>query len=164
MIVRVSPRLMEVGGVKGNSVGSLLCSDQGGWSRARGQSGPGPGPRPRPLAVRAKNDNIISLRIKTKIQKYLYLFRNHNLLKSVNSVNILLCEVCSASAKDFLVLLKAIIAGDKCKNVTHDLICLLASLMENLRLVRCTARPSRPITTMLGFSTLRLSSGNTRQH
>ena len=96
--------------------------------------------------------------------QYLYLFSSINLLKSVNSVNILLCEVCSASAKDFLVLLKAIIPGDKCKNVTHDLICLLASLMENLRLVLCTARPSRPITTMLGFSTLRLSSGNTRQH
>lgn len=64
----------------------------------------------------------------------------------------------AAAAKEFLVLLKAIILGDKCKNVTHDLICLLASLMENLRLVLCTGRPSRPITTMLGFSTLRLSS------
>ena len=64
----------------------------------------------------------------------------------------------AASPKDFLVLLKAIIPSDKSKNVTHDLICLLASLMENLRLVLCTALPSRPITTMLGFSTLRLSS------
>ena len=70
----------------------------------------------------------------------------------------------AAPPKDFLVSLKAIIPGDKCKNVTHDLICLLASLMENLRLVFCTALPSRPITTMLGFSTLRLSSENTRQH
>ena len=73
-------------------------------------------------------------------------------------MGILLYDVFSDACSDFLVLLKAIISGDKYKNVTHDLICLLASLMENLRLVLCTGRPSRPIITMLGFSTLRLSS------
>ena len=54
----MSPRLLEVGRVRGK-VSSVLCSDQGGGSGDCGQTGPGPGPRSRPLAVRAKNGNII---------------------------------------------------------------------------------------------------------
>ena len=59
----MSPRLLEVGRVRGK-VGSLLCSDQGGGSGDCGQAGPGPGPRPHPLAVRVKNANIIFFRLR----------------------------------------------------------------------------------------------------
>ena len=44
------------------------------------------------------------------------------------------------------------------KNATHDLICLLVSLIENLLLVRWTGLPSLPSNIMLDFTTFRLSS------
>ena len=90
----MSPRLLEVGRVRGK-VSSLLCSDQGGGSGDCGQTGPGPGTRP--LAVRAKNANIIFFRLR---QIYIFVessfLRLHSLLKSVNSVNILLDNVFSS--------------------------------------------------------------------
>ena len=160
MIVRVSPRLLKVGVVRGNSVSSLLCSDQGGGPRDCGQPWPGPGPRPRPLAVRAKNADIIFLFRISFVKDWIFF---QSLFKALIVWTYCFTMFLAAPAKDFLVLLKAIIPVDKCKKATHDLICLLASLMENLRLVLCTGRPSLPITTMLGFSTLRLSSENRRQ-
>ena len=64
---------------------------------------------------------------------------------------------------DFAVLL----AGDwdvgYLKISTHDLICLLVSLIENLLLVRGTGRPSLPSNIVLDLTTLKLSSGNSKR-
>ena len=47
---------------------------------------------------------------------------------------------------------------------TYALICLWLSLTENLRLARCTGRPSRPTIISDGFTTFRMSSASNQEY